>query len=124
MPDVVVTVSHYITLDEWLAERDLLGLSRSDTERIFPLYGKLPDMQPGDRVYFTYRGKLRGYLPFARVETVENRAHHLFFGRFALIGRGEIVAVTVPEPIQGFARWRYRWWDRKDEKPFPDWQKV
>ena len=31
-------------------------------------------------------------------------------------------ALTVGEPIRGFQGWRYRWWDRADERPFPDWQ--
>ncbi len=31
-------------------------------------------------------------------------------------------AVTIPEPIRGFQGLRKRWWDRKDEVPFPDWR--
>ncbi len=38
------------------------------------------------------------------------------------------VVVTVPkkfgleEPIKGFRGFRYRWWKREDEQPFPEWR--
>jgi len=32
-------------------------------------------------------------------------------------------AVRIEEPIRGFRGFRYRWWDREVEKPFPDWMK-
>ncbi|MGB8647294.1 MAG: hypothetical protein WCF84_18800, partial [Anaerolineae bacterium] len=77
--------------------------------------------QPGDRVYIVHKYKLRGYLPFVRIVEIENRAHHLFFGRFALVGHDAIAGITTSENIAGFAIWRYRWWDRQDERPFPNW---
>lgn len=41
---------------------------------------------------------------------------------FALVRRAGAVAVTIPEPITGFRGWRYRWWPREAEVPFPDWR--
>jgi hypothetical protein len=31
-------------------------------------------------------------------------------------------ADPIGEPIRGFQGWRYRWWEREDERPFPEWQ--
>lgn len=32
------------------------------------------------------------------------------------------MACTIPAPVTGFRGWRYRWWSRDDEIPFPDWR--
>jgi hypothetical protein len=73
-----------------------------------------PDIVPGERVYIIAHGRLRGYAPL--VEWVP-----LVRGGY-LRRAGGAVAVTLPEPIRGFQGWRYVWWDRAREFPFPEWQ--
>lgn len=112
--DVVVTVPKSFGLDTWIEEGDPAGTPWSGQEWHFYLGGGVPTIKPGELVYVTYNGKLRGYAPLVRVEWYGNR-------RFALVRHGGAVAVTIPEFIQGFRGWRYRWWDRSIEVPFPEW---
>ena len=39
----------------------------------------------------------------------------------AQVRAGGAEAVTIPETIRGFQGYRYRWWRRYSEVPFPDW---
>lgn len=112
--DVVVTVPKSFGLNTWVAEGDLPGQPWSGLEFHFYLGGAVPAIKPGERVYVVYNGKLRGYAPLVRVESS-------ITGGYALVRRGGAVAVTVDEYIRGFRGFRYRWWDRADEKPFPNW---
>lgn len=41
---------------------------------------------------------------------------------YGLIRRGGAVAVTIPQQIPGFRGFRYCWWDRALEVPFPEWR--
>ena len=115
MTDVVVTVPKD-RWSEWIAEGDLPGdvWGFGDAGAVgwydFYIGGPMPDIKPGERVYIVAHGRLRGYAPLVR------RTAH------SLIRRGDAVAVTIPTPIQGFRGWRYRWWHRDEETPFPDWQ--
>lgn len=111
--DVVVTVPKDLW-EDWLDEGDLPGDQPTGEEWGFFTSGARPNIAPGDRVYIVAHGKLRGYAPLTRLE-VEGRS--LAFGR-----EGGAVAVTIEEPIRGFRGWRYRWWDRQAERPFPDWR--
>lgn len=113
MADIVVTVPQSFGLDQWIDEGDLPGQPWSGDEWHFYLGGPVPDIKPGERVYVVYKGKLRGYAPLVRIERN---------GRgYALVRHNDAEAVTIDEPIRGFQGFRYRFWDRKDEKPFPDW---
>jgi hypothetical protein len=114
MADVVVTVPKSFGLDNWIAEGDPAGAPWSGEEWGFFMGGNLPRIEPGERVYIVYNAQLRGYAPLVRVRTTDRG--------FALVRRGDAVAVTILEPIPGFRGIRYRWWDRVDEYPFPDWQ--
>jgi hypothetical protein len=129
MSDVVVTCPKGFWR-EWIEEGDaahgdvLAGVRR-------PWHGELeygwnlntracPSILPGQRVYVVAHGRLRGYSPLVAVEHNPTR-----FGqraRFALVRRGDAVAVTIPEPVKGFQGFRYRWWERDAEVPFPDWR--
>jgi hypothetical protein len=115
MSDVVVTVPKDRWAD-WLDEGDLPGdeWGTGDANRDgwydFYLGGALPKIEPGERVYIVAHGRLRGYAPLVRLS------------RSSLVRQGGAVAVTIPEPIRGFQGWRYRWWDRSIEVPFPNWQ--
>lgn len=117
MTDVVVTVPKG-RWEEWIAEGDLPGQpwgagdAGSDGWYDFYLGGPLPSIQPGERVYVVAHGRLRGYAPLVRVDRYEN----------SLVRQGGAVAVTIDEPIRGFQGWRYRWWDRAAEHPFPEWE--
>ena len=121
MGDIVVTVpkSFYFEgktgLAAWVAEGDLPGEEWSGQDSHFYLGGSVPRIEPGERVYVVCEGKLRGYAPLVRVERDG--------WSYALVRHGGAVAVTIDEPIRGFRGFRYVWWKREDERPFPDWQK-
>lgn len=116
MSDVVVTVPKSFGLDTWIAEGDAAGEPWSGEEWHFYLGGHPPKIEPGERVYVLYNGRIRGYSPLVRVERNG-------IGRLALVRHGDAVAVTIPEVVRGFQGWRYRWWNRSIEIPFPDWRR-
>jgi hypothetical protein len=124
--DVVVTVPKALWSD-WIEEGDAAPAVGSadwegEYEYGFNLYGPVPNINPGERVYIVAHGMVRGYAPLVAIERGSTR----FGGRghgFALVRHGLAVAVTIPDPVRGFQGWRYRWWERGDERPFPDWQR-
>lgn len=126
MADVVVTVPQRLW-QEWLDEGDLAtGLEPAEwdgrSEYGFNLSAR-PAIHPGERVYVVAHGWLRGYAPLLSIEDDPRR----FGGRHggcALVRRGGAVACTITEPIRGFQGFRYRWWAREDEIPFPGWRKA
>jgi len=111
--DVVVTVPMAVW-DEWLDEGDLPGDGWSGNDSFFNLWGAVPRISAGDRVYIVAHGRLRGYAPLVRIDRVGRE--------FALVRRDGAVACTLPESIRGFRGWRYRWWLRAAELPFPNWR--
>ncbi len=123
MADVVVTVPINFThpgcpglrgLDAWCAEGDAAGEEETGIEWAFSTSGARPNIQAGERVYIVCEDRLRGYAPLVHVDYCGGRVH--------LIRRGGAVAVTIPGKIVGFRGWRYRWWPRTAEVPFPDWR--
>ncbi len=132
MSDVVVTVPKNFThpdtpgkrgLAAWIGEGDEAGDEMfCFTEWLFFLGGHPPDISEGDRVYVVCEGKLRGYAPLVRIERYPKG--------YALVrGCGQTaIAVTLrggdgqPRNVPGFRGFRYRWWDRADESPFPEWK--
>ena len=117
--DVVVCVPKGLWKD-WLEEGDLAGDDPVRHRSHFWI-GKhmgLPNIQPGERVYIVAHGKLRGYAPLVGMEATcmlrESRA--------CLMREGNAVAVTIGESIVGFMGWRYVWWSREIEQPFPEWK--
>jgi hypothetical protein len=62
-----------------------------------------------------FNGRLRGFAPLVRIQHEGGR-------RYSLVRAGGAVAVTIAERIPGFRGFRYRWWDRSLERPFPDWR--
>ena len=122
MSDVVVTVQSRFW-DKWLEEGGLPGERSNGTEYGFSVRSK-PNIEVGERVYIVAGNKLRGYAPLVRVghaEIFATRGNY-YRGQYALVRQGGAVAVTIDEPIKGFQGYRYRWWDRDDEKSFRDWQ--
>lgn len=118
--DVVVTVPKSFGLQAWIDEGDAAGDPPDPTitwprEWDFYLGGARPDIKPGQRVYVVYNGALRGYAPLVRVDWYGGR-------RYSLVRHAGAVAVTIPEFIQGFRGFRYRWWDRSIEVAFPNWR--
>ena len=117
MSDVVVTVPMDRWAD-WIDEGDLPGDPWGDGDAgrdgwyDFYLGGRLPDIAPGERVYIVAHSRLRGYAPLVWVDRAIG----------SLVRQGGAVAVTIPESIRGFRGWRYRWWQRADESPFPQWR--
>lgn len=120
--DVVVTVPMR-AWPEWLEEGCLPAADGGDSPSPYVAFhfwlgGPLPDVVPGDRVYIVAHGRLRGYAPLVRLE----RRCKLAPSRWCLLRQGGAEAVTIDEPIRGFQGWRYRWWERDQERPFTDWQ--
>ncbi len=124
MADIVVTVPKSFThpcapglkgLAAWVAEGDAAGDEWSGREWEFTVAGSRPPVHRGERVYIVCDGKLRGYSPLIRIETIDHR----YWG---LIRGGEAVAVTINERMIGFRGWRYRWWSRESERPFANWR--
>jgi hypothetical protein len=116
--DVVVTVPKSFGLDIWIAEGDAVGEPWSGEEWGFFLGGHWPRIEPGERVYVVFNGRLRGYAPLVRIEPVDENIDN----RYALVRHGGAVAVTIPEFIKGFRGYRYRWWSLESETAFPDWR--
>ena len=116
MADVVVTVPKWFWKD-WLAEGCLAGEPYPHLwhpEWVFSV-PTAPKIEPEERVYVVAHGRLRGYAPLVEID-------YETYGKFGLVRGGGAVAVTISEPITGFRGYRYRWWDREVEQPFPDWK--
>jgi hypothetical protein len=117
--DIVVTVPKDRWL-EWIDEGDLPGEPWNGVDEwSFYLGGTPPpfvsSVPEGARLYVVAHGKLRGFAPIVRVAMIDYRA-------FEIVRRNDAVAVTIAEPIRGFQGWRYRWWERRHERPFPEWR--
>jgi hypothetical protein len=134
--DLVVTVPKRLWR-AWLAEGALPGEEVPPGVFYYQRIAGRPQYAgtvPQDsRVYVVAFGRLRGYAPLLRVDrqppagagdaTIERwRREHRDRVHYYLVRAGGAVAVTIPEPIRGFQGWRYRWWQRAAEVPFPDWQ--
>lgn len=115
MSDVVVTVPKRFGLDRWIAEGDAAGEPWTGQHYHFYIGRRRPLINTGERVYIVYNGALRGYSPLVKLEIASN-------GAASLVRAGEAVAVTIRDFIQGFRGYRYRWWSRDREIPFPEWQ--
>jgi hypothetical protein len=124
MGDVVVTVPKD-RWPEWLDEGDRANSDGEPAQWWGEMeYGFIVSRQPkielGERVYIVAHGKLRGYAPLIAIERGAERFGG-DGGSIALIRRGGAVACTLATGIRGFQGWRYRWWDRAAELPFPEW---
>jgi len=115
MSDVVVTVPLSFGWDRWIGEGDPAGERWSGTMYWFTLGGHPPKIDRGERVYIVHNKRLRGYAPLISVEPTTRGC--------ALVRGGDAVACTIEVLIPGFRGFRYRWWRREDEIPFPDWRK-
>jgi len=115
MSDVVVTLPLSFGLDRWIDEGDGAGDPWTGQLWDFSTSGR-PRIEPGERVYVVHAGKLRGYAPLVKIEYDGTRTH--------LVRGGEAVAVTIDEHIPGFWGYRYRWWQREIERPFPEWSNT
>jgi len=123
MSDVVVTLplafryGGMTGLEAWIAEGDAAGDPPSGEEYCFSVGGTRPDITKGERVYIVHARRLRGYAALTELE----RLGPQYWG---LWRAGAAVAVTIAEPIPGFRGWRYRWWERSVEVPFPVWTEL
>lgn len=121
MTDVVVTVPKTLFAG-WIGEGDVPGNKWDGTEYAYWLGPQRPNITVGERVYIVAYGRLRGYAPLLRIE--EQDLFLAPYTRYGLVRGGGAVAVTLVDPIPGFRGFRYRWWPRISERPFPDWQAV
>jgi len=115
--DVVVTVPK-ARWALWLSEGDRAGDDPTGQEYYFALGRNMPLIEPGERVYIVSWGRLRGYAPLVRLE----RALRGYKADFRLIRAGGAVACTIPAHVRGFQGFRYRWWDRAEERLYPTWR--
>lgn len=113
LADVVVTVPKS-RWEEWIAEGSLPGAPEDDEFFFWINAVSLPKIERGERVYIVAHGRLRGFAPLTRIFRDACGA--------ALCRKGGAVAATIDEPIRGFQGWRYRWWEREQERPFPEWR--
>ena len=96
---------------EWIAEGDAVGEPETGEEwGWYSNHSFMRLIQPGDRLYVVAHGQLRGYATVTRVEPG------------CICRRGGAVACTIDEPVPGFRGLRRVWWQRKAERPFPDWK--
>lgn len=125
MSDVVVTVPKTFTYEgapgakgllAWLAEGDAPGETATGHQWYFFTYGPIVMCAPLDRCYVVCEGRLVGYSPLVRVDYDQSRCRN-GCAPLRLVRRGDAVAVTIPEAIQGFRGWRHPWWRREDEVP-------
>ncbi len=112
--DVVVTVPKRFGLETWIEEGDPAGEPWSGQRWAFYIAGARPAISPGERVYVVYNRQLRGFAPLIELDCYD-------YHRMALIRGGGAEAVTIADPITGFRGWRYRWWNRDQERAFPNW---
>jgi len=108
MTDVEVTLPKSFGLERWLDEGDAPGEPWTGRYYAFSVSGK-PDIKPGERVYVVHDGRLIGYAPLVAL-VAEGR-------RTSLIRGGGAVACTIDRQIGGFRGYRYRDWDRTEERP-------
>lgn len=109
--DVVVTLPKSFGLEAWMAEGDAPGSAPTGQEYAFHCGGRPPRRTvPGDRVYVVHDGRLIGYAPLVRIDVDQD-------GRgFSFIRGGGAVACTLDMELPGFRGYRYRTWDRADER--------
>jgi len=114
MADIVVTVPKRLWAG-WIEEGDCPGERWSGQLYEFCVGGFRPPIDPGERVYIVAHGRLRGYALLVRLE-------HAGPYSWALVRGGGATDCTIGQPIRGFRGWQQRWWDRSEERPFPDWR--
>lgn len=136
MADVVVTLPLSFGLDTWVGEGDPAGEPWSGEEWHWYL-----GIEPGERVYVCYKRRLIGYAPLVQIDhsatsldffrdvierhpDVFDEGRNTSRSRYGLVRHGGAVAVTIDEEIRGFRGFRYRWWGRSIEKPFPGWRNL
>ena len=117
MTDVVVTVAKSLWRG-WVEEGALPGIAWDGNSEYHFWIGQFPKIEPGERVYVVAFNRLRGYSPLVRLSGDGSPP----FYRRSMVRHADAVAVTIPEPIRGFQGWRYRFWPREIEVPFPNWQ--
>ncbi|TIW26538.1 MAG: hypothetical protein E5V63_13255 [Mesorhizobium sp.] len=145
MSDLVVTCPKGFW-EEWLLEGDPAGSKWSGTEWGWYLTSRArPPINVGDRLYVVAHGRLRGYAPvtalrglsfdpkhdcqppggvYLDVADLDASPPYHAVDQWCICRRGDAVAVTIHEPIKGFQGWRYTWWPREQEIPFPNWRAV
>jgi hypothetical protein len=115
MPDLVGTCPKDFW-EEWIREGDAAGDPETGQEwSWYTRDRKAASIQPGERFYVVAHGKLRGFALVTRVGNLGQEG-------WEIVRRGNAVACTIPQPIPGFRGLRKRWWDRLDERGFPDWK--
>ena len=124
MTDICVTVPQS-RWQEWIQEGALPGEPCPlGVEYHWFSSAVIPQIQPGERVYIVAFGLLRGYAPLVRLERRPVLPPSWWWPQatWALVRHGGAVSCTIPATIKSMPGWRYRWWQRYDERTFPDWK--
>jgi len=118
--DIVVTLSKSFGLQRWIEEGDPAGTEWGGQKWGWHIGKKAPTkINPGERVYVVYDKHLIGYSPLLYIE----KSSGMMPG-YVMVRGGNAVAVTIDAQIKSFRGFRYRWWQREIERPFPEWRKL
>ena len=123
LEDLVATLPKSFGLKEWIEEGDPAGEPHTDPPNV-SYFWKVPSLPrrsgPGARLYVVYDGTLIGY---SIISHIIQTPQGVFVVRPGGV-RARDEAVTIPDRIPGFQGYRYRWWPRDKERPFPEWKDL
>lgn len=125
--DIVVTLPKSFGLKRWIEEGDPAGEEWSGQRWGWFMGGGSPKrLRRGDRVYVVFNEHLIGYslLLYVDLDCRGWKSSSRRGDGFALVRGGGAEAVTIGQKIKGFQGYRYRWWDRSEERPFPEWKEL
>lgn len=116
--DVVACVPRHVW-PHWLEEGGTPEAPDPSTVYGFGVPSAPKLLRAGDRLYIACAGRIRGYAPVLWIQSrIDSRAVDLIRdGKSA-------VAVTIAERVPPFRGFRYRWWTRDQERPFPEWRQA
>lgn len=104
--------------EEWLEEGDCAGDPETGAEYYWGTHHRLAaQARPGNRFYIVAHGRLRGWAPIRRLCSYRDDCT-----AYDIVRAGGAVACTLEVPIPGFQGLRVRWWEREQERPFPEWR--
>ncbi len=114
--DICVTLPKKFGLKKWMAEGDAPGTPDTGTLYYWSVASRPKKLEVGDRVYVVYDGRLIGYSILVSIGVRVRGEDPIGRSQYLLWRRGGAVACTIPQHIFGFQGYRYRFWNRSEEK--------